>query len=72
MKLNYKLIGALIASLLLGSSAWAEKAATAEHEMPAMDEQGAAGHEAGHDMSGMHEKDQGKMMEQTGDADTVM
>ena len=72
MKLNYKLICAVICALLLGSSAWAEKAATAEHEMPAMGEQGAAGHEAEHDMSSMHEKEQGQMMEQAGDADAAM
>ncbi len=72
MKLNYKLICAVITGLLLGSSVWAEQGAAAEHKMPAMSEQGAAVHESGHDMSSMHENAQGKMMEQTGDADAAM
>jgi len=55
MKLNYKLICAVISVLLLGSSAWAEQGAATEH-----------------DMSSMHEDTQGKMMEQTGDADAAM
>ncbi len=62
MKLNYTLIWAMIAGMLLSSSAWAEKAvmqmeerAGDAREMPAMDE-----HE--------HES----MMEQTGDAGMVV
>ncbi len=67
MKLNYKLIWVMVAGMLLGSQAWAEKGMTQMEERTA----------AEHDMSDMHEPAHDAMskppeMEQTGDADTAM
>ena len=68
MKLNYKLICLVVAGMLLGASAWAEKGmmqmeekASSEHDMSEM-------HEHSHDASA----ERGMEMEQTGDADAVM
>jgi len=67
MKLNYTLIWAMIVGMLLGSSAWAEKA-TMPMEERAMDERTATEHE----MKGMDEQHHEGMMEQTSDADMGM
>ena len=62
MKLNYKLIWVVVAGMLLGSQAWAEKGMTQMEERTA----------AERDMPEMHEPAHDAMTEQTGDADTAM